>query len=284
MQISKNATEEDKRDMNWIETIAARMRHLPGLRRLEGVWGLLRPFYQRGLRAYAGQQGLTRVMNGMDAIRILPECRWQPEVYEPEVWRRLLPAVRAGDRIADVGAHFGLYAVAFAKRTGPTGQVLAVEADAECMRVLKAHLELNKVEAVVKIVPQALSDRAGETVWHSQSEQSVLKPGLEGGRKVIMTTLDALIPDGRLDLMLVDIEGHEEPALRGGARLLSDPARRPRMIVIEVHPYNWHLCGGSSDSLVSFMRGCGYRLRHLDGSEVREITEYGHVVADMPAP
>ncbi len=269
--------------MNWIETIGTRMRHLPGLRRLESLWAVVRPLYQGLLKSYAGQQGLTRVMNGMDAIQILPECRGQSEVYEPEVWKLLLPAVRAGDRIADVGAHFGLYAVAFGKRTGPTGHVLAVEADAECMRVLKAHLNLNKVEPVVKIVPQALSDQSGETVWHSQSEQSVLKPGAQEGRKVTMTTLDALIPDGRLDLMLVDIEGHEELALRGGAKLLSDPARRPRLIVIEVHPYNWHLCGGSSESLVSFMRGCGYRLRHLDGSEVGEITSYGHVVADLPS-
>lgn len=266
--------------MNWLETFATRVRHLPALRGLKGLWDALRPLYEKIVTITAGSRGVSRVINGMDEIRMLPRCRAQSETYEPEVWRFLLPRVRPGDRIADVGAHFGLYAVAFGKRTGPTGHVWAVEADDDCAEVLAAHLRLNQMDSVVQIVRQALSDQAGETAWHSQSQHSVLKPGLDSGRRVSMTTLDALIPEGRLDLLLLDIEGHEEPALRGGAKLLSDPARRPRLIVVEVHPYNWQLCGCSSETLVSFLLGCGYTLRYLDGSEVREITRYGHIVAE----
>jgi len=266
--------------MNWLEKMATRVRHLPALRKFNGLWDALRPLYESIVKITAGSRGVSRVINGMDEIRMLPECRGQPEVYEPDVWRLLLSRVRPGDRIADVGAHFGLYAVAFGKRTGPTGHVWAVEADDECAEVLAAHLRLNQVDSVVQIVRQALSDQAGETVWHSQSQNSVLKPGLESGKRVTLTTLDALIPDGRLDMMLVDIEGHEEPALRGGVKLLSDPARRPRLIVVEVHPYNWQLCGSTSASLISFLRGCGYTLRYPDGTEVGEITRYGHIVAE----
>ena len=75
------------------------------------------------------------------------------------------------------------------------------------------------------------------------------------------------------------IEGYEEPALRGAKSLLSDPARRPRLIVIEVHPYNWPLCGGSSASLLNLLHECGYEVRHLDGVAVDVISEYGHVLA-----
>ncbi len=49
--------------------------------------------------------------------------------------------------------------------------------------------------------------------------------------------------------------------------------------MIEVHPYNWHLYGSSSASLLSFLRGCGYGVTHLDGSPVEEIVQYGHVLA-----
>jgi FkbM family methyltransferase len=267
--------------MNLIESISTKVRHLPGLKHLSPLWGLLRPLYQRAVTLSAGSGGLVRVINGMDEVRVLPEWRALPEVYEPEVWTRVLPGIKRGDCIVDIGAHFGLYAIAFAKRTGVGGCVLAVEADPVNAEVLRAHVRLNQVEGIVQVIAKALSDREGEAEWHSQDMQSVAKPAEAGSEapKVEMTTLDRISEGRRVDVVLVDIEGYEEAALRGGNGLLSDPARRPRLIVIEVHPYNWHLCGSSSASLLSFLRGCGYAVTHLDGSPVEEIVQYGHVLA-----
>lgn len=221
----------------------------------------------------------------MDEIRILPEHRALTEVYEPEVWRQLMPQVKPGDCIADIGAHFGIYAIAFAKRVGPTGRVIAVEADPANADVLRAHSKLNEVESVIDVVQLALSDHEGETNWHSQDSQSVAMPvsADNTGPTVHMSTLDQIVAGRRVDMMLIDIEGYEEPALRGGQQLLKDTARRPRLIVIEVHPYNWPLCGGSSASLLGFLHECGYEIRHLDGTPVAALTEYGHVTA-TPCP
>jgi FkbM family methyltransferase len=267
--------------MNWIESLSTNVRHLPGFKNLSSVWDLLRPAYQKLVSISAGGRGLVRNVNGMDEIRILPQWRALPEEYEPEVWKMLLPQIRAGDCIADIGAHYGLYAIAFAKRVGPTGRVIAVEADPANAEVLRAHAKLNAVEAVVEVVEKALSDQEGEVTWHSQDMQSVAKPVSAGhtGPSVSMTTLDRIASERRVDVILVDIEGYEEPALRGARVLLRDPVRRPRLIVIEVHPYNWPLCGASSGSLIEFLHDCGYILRHLDGREVDVITEYGHIVA-----
>lgn len=267
--------------MNLIESISTRVRHLPGLKHLSPLWSLLRPLYQRAVTLSAGSGGLVRVINGMDEVRVLPEWRALPEVYEPEVWKRVLPGIKRGDCIVDIGAHFGLYAIAFAKRAGAGGCVLAVEADPENAEVLRAHVRLNQLEGIVQVIAKALSDREGEAEWHSQDMQSVARPAEEGSEapKVVMTTLDRVSEGRRVDVVLVDIEGYEEAALRGGTGLLRDPARRPRLIVIEVHPYNWHLCGSSSESLLSFLRGCGYAVTHLDGSPVEGIVQYGHVLA-----
>jgi len=251
--------------MNWVEQLSIKLRHLPLLRNCDSLWDRIRPVYQRLVKWQAGRQGLERCMNGMDRLRILPEWRSIPEIYEPEVWQRLLPTIRPGDCIADIGAHFGLYAIAFAQRTGPTGTVLAVEADPDNAAVLRAHVRLNQVEGIVQVIAKALSDQEGTAEWHSQDMQSVAKPS--EGRKV--------------DVILVDIEGYEEAALRGGRSLLSDPSRRPRLIVIEVHPYNWHLCGGNSASLLSFLHECGYQVTHLDGSPFFELNDYGHVLATL---
>jgi FkbM family methyltransferase len=267
--------------MNLVESISTKVRHLPALKHLGLLWNLLRPLYQYLIKFSAGKRGLLRMINGMDEVRILPEWRALPEVYEPEVWRRVLPGIKRGDCITDIGAHFGLYAIAFAKRAGAGGCVLAVEADPMNVQVLRAHVRLNQVENIVMVIPQALSDREGEAEWHSQDMQSVVKPAEAGsaGPKVKMTTLDRISEGRRVDVVLVDIEGYEEAALRGGRILLMDKARRPRLIVIEVHPYNWHLCGSSSVSLLSYLRDCGYVVTHLDGSPVAEIVDYGHVFA-----
>jgi len=270
--------------MNLMEQLSTKLRHLPMLRRFDSLWDRVRPLYHRLVQWQAGQRGLERHMNGLDRLRILPEWRSIPEVYEPEVWSRLLPAIQPGDCIVDIGAHFGLYAIAFAQRTGPTGRVLAVEADPDNAAVLRAHVRLNQVEGIVQVIAKALSDREGKATWHSQDMQSVAKPSEDGsaGPTVELTTLDQISQGRKIDVILVDIEGYEEAALRGGRSLLSDPSRRPRLIVIEVHPYNWHLCGGSSASLLSFLHECGYQVTHLDGSPAQTLSDYGHVIA-VPA-
>jgi FkbM family methyltransferase len=268
--------------MNLVETISTKLRHLPGVKSLGPLWSLLRPLYQKVVNLSAGSKGLARRINGTDEVRVLPEWRALREVYEPDVWSRVMPTVRTGDCIVDIGAHYGLYAIAFAKRTGASGRVLAVEADPVNAEVLRAHVRLNQVEGIVQVIQKALSDREGEAEWHSQDMQSVAKPAEAGGSAptVPMTTLDCISEGRRVDVVLVDIEGYEEAALRGGRELLCDPARRPRLIVIEVHPYNWHLCGGSSASLLSFLCECGYRVCHLGGADVVEIVRYGHVLAE----
>ncbi len=267
--------------MNLLETLAVKLRHLPGLKSLGGLWAIIRPLYQKMLTWSSGEQGLVRVINGLDEIRILPEWRALPEIYEPEVWKRLLLSIQKGDVIADVGAHFGLYAIAFAKRTGPTGKVFAIEADPDNAEVLSAHVRLNQVEPVVEVVQKAVTDREGSADWHSQDTQSVVKPSAISGNgmTVQMTTLDRLLEGRRLDVLLMDIEGYEEPALRGGLNLLKDRTRRPRLIVVEVHPYNWELCESSSSSFLRLLSEADYEVTGIDGQSVREIREYGHVFA-----
>jgi hypothetical protein len=52
--------------MNLIESISKKVRHLPELKHLSPLWGLLRPLYQRVVTISAGSGGLVRVINGMD--------------------------------------------------------------------------------------------------------------------------------------------------------------------------------------------------------------------------
>ncbi len=48
---------------------------------------------------------------------------------------------------------------------------------------------------------------------------------------------------------------------------------------MEVHPYNWHLCGTTSESLLGRLKRLGYRVEQMDGTAVRRIENYGEIVA-----
>jgi hypothetical protein len=99
---------------------------------------------------------------------------------------------------------------------------------------------------------------------------------------IALSTLDAEADAGKWDLLLVDVEGHEEKVLRGGHSLLSDSTRRPSMIMIEVHPYAWAELGTTSDSLLQLLTMHGYTVQTLNGSPVTYVEHYGHIVATHP--
>jgi FkbM family methyltransferase len=188
--------------------------------------------------------------------------------------------LKAGSRVIDVGAHVGLYAMAFGKRVGPQGCVLAAEPDPENLDRLHKHIELNGLKEVVRVVPAGMADAPGTASLSMESLQSHVS-SVGGSVQIKLETLDRVTGNERWDLLLIDVEGYEEKVLRGGLGLLGDPARRPGMIMIEVHPYNWPEIGTTSASLLELLRSKGYTVARLDGSPVEEITAYGHIVATI---
>ena len=253
------------------------MRHHPFFKHLP-LWHILRPPYNIFLSVVASKKGLERTMNGTDSIRLCPQWRGIQESYEALVWKSLMGAVRAGDVIVDVGAFIGLYTISLAKRVGHQGFVLAFEPEPANFEWLRRHVVLNHVGDRVKISRLAVGDQEGEINFISgKASQSCV--GKNGGNKVPITTLDQQLKNRRVDLMKIDTEGYEEAVLRGGLHLLKDPSRAPRLIYIEVHPYAWKELGTSSESLLSLLKECSYKVTRLDGQPVDPITSYGEVIA-----
>src|SRR5262249_13521621 len=90
--------------------------------------------------------------------------------------------------------------------------------------------------------------------------------------------LDSLFKAQKVDILKVDVEGFEEEVLKGGLELLSDSLRSPRLIYLEVHPYNWGLCGTTSESLLWRLQECGYRVETPNGGPCTSISDYGEVI------
>lgn len=264
--------------MNPLERWCIRVRHHPALEQAS-FWNGVRPLYNTVIRSLARRRGLERLVNGTDALRIAPEWRGIQEVYEPSVWQRFTNDARAGDVVVDVGAFIGLYTIALAKRVGSRGAVIAFEPDPTNFAWLQRHVALNHVEPTVTLLCAAVADRAGEAGFLSRHNESHLGSVQDGGLTVPVTTLDEAFPRQRVDLLKVDVEGYEEQVLRGGIRLLSDAARGPRTMYIEVHPYAWQGVGSSSESLLRLLDTCGFSVSTLGGQPVRVIDQYGEIVA-----
>lgn len=144
---------------------------------------------------------------------------------ELELLRELL---RDGDVAFDVGANIGLYSVAMARATGPSGGVYAFEPHPTTADRLERNLRLNNLENV-HVSRAAVSSAGGEAVLRVPD---LAEPGLatitgrgEALATVSTVTLDAVAAEHgvtRIALLKLDAEGAEEAILAGAAELLAN--------------------------------------------------------------
>lgn len=265
--------------MQAIERLALRLRHHPLLSWADWLWDGLRPSYNT-LITRLSRRGLRRRINGTDQILLLPRFRQMGEQYEPEVWASVMGALRPGDLVADVGAFIGLYTIAIAQRVGPSGHVVAFEPNPESHALLRSHVELNMLADRVELHQLAVGAEEGMVALAVERVTMAAITQHADSSTVSMrcVRLDACWGDRPLDVLKLDVEGHEEQVLRGATGLLSR-RDRPRLIFIEVHPYAWGASGTSSASLLALLAEHGYRVTLLDGSPVGVIDFYGEIVA-----
>jgi FkbM family methyltransferase len=257
------------------------------LDRQEWLWRMLKPVSRRVLQT-VGRRGLARVINGTDEVRIDPSFSGLPETYEPEVWQQFMREIRAGDVIADIGAHVGLYSIAASLRLDGQATILSFEPDPRNRELLERHIELNRVGSSVTPVAAAVGDATGTITFQPVRIGSCahVDPGTENGVanpwesweegsptsiSVPVTTLDTFFAGRAVDIMKIDIEGYETAALRGGRWLFMDTERAPRTIFIEVHPFAYPPFGTSIEELLSLLDEYGYAVTDVfGGNRVRE--------------
>jgi hypothetical protein len=73
-------------------------------------------------------------------------------------------------------------------------------------------------------------------------------------------------------LIKIDVEGAEINVLRGAKSVLSE--YHPE-IIISVHPKHLEILGHSVDELTKEIRGFGYQIYNIDGSQVNDKLQSG---------
>ena len=189
-------------------------------------------------------------------------------VYERSTGRALVRLAPADAVVIDIGANIGAQALPLARRLGRDSRVIAVEpADAAIAR-LRQNRDMNpELADRVTLVHQALGSGnaplpgtfyARWPLTPVATVHPVHRGALERSTAV-SSTLDRLVDDlglSRVDLIKLDVDGHECAVLEGAAETL---ARYRPTVVLEWCPYLLREHGESPGRLVGLLTRHGYR-------------------------
>lgn len=157
------------------------------------------------------------------------------KAYEPHVTAALTRELRPDSVFVDVGANMGWFSLT-AAACAPQGRVFAVEPNANNVQLLYRSLVANDF-ANVRVLPYAVSDQPRLLRLHfARSNGYVSDVDDLGGYVSIVQAqpLDDLLRDeSRVDVLKIDIEGHEPVALRGMTETLT---RLRPVLLTEFHP------------------------------------------------
>ena len=192
--------------------------------------------------------------------------------YEPHVAGALVALLRPDTHLLDLGANLGFFSLLAATRC-PCGRVFSLEPDPNNFRLLAASIALNGLGDRITAWPFAASDAAGVAVLSDlgnprnlgarfiSRSRAALQVHVHGPQphfcEVRTVRLDELLAAETVDVIKIDIEGHEPLALRGAEGLL----RRCRpVILMEFSPGNIiNIAQTRPEDLLAFLRGLGYR-------------------------
>lgn len=189
--------------------------------------------------------------------------------FEREVIDFLQIALKPGCVALDVGANIGCHSLVMADLVGDSGRVLAFEPHPGVSARLRANIHLNCLHNV-EVVPVALSSESGSQLLFAptasasnQGQASLYRQNLDTECEEIRVptaTLDQIVDDHKLrkvDLMKIDVEGHEYQVLRGARRTL---ARFKPVLVFEFSDKLWRSAGVTLSEVEAYLGSLGYAL------------------------
>jgi FkbM family methyltransferase len=202
-------------------------------------------------------------------------------LHPPHVHPAVLGFLRPGSVVIDVGANLGEWTVPFARKVGPAGRVLAIEPAPRSAVALESTLAANALRQA-EIVRYAIGDHDGVaqfavpvvTSARTDTGTARIGPACAGhdALQVPMRRLDSLAAERdltRLDLIKIDVEGHERQVLDGAAAILG--RHRPALVI-----ETGHEADGDRAAIHDHLTGLGYRMLGI-------LLDYGMAPADWPA-
>lgn len=214
-------------------------------------------------------------------------------VFEPDVVSYYEKAIDPDSVVVDIGANIGAHTLQLAELCGDGGKVVAVEPTAWAFAKLLRNMELNPElkERIVAVqaflgpksagdIPQSICSSwpmdVAENSVDARSEGRACST--QGASAMSLDQLVEMLDLQRLDLVKLDVDGHELDVLGGSHATLS--RFRPRFI-IELAPYVFSDRERSIMRILSLMKDNGYRKARIGKREI-SVADVESIVARIP--
>lgn len=160
---------------------------------------------------------------------------------DPAGIRWMLGVLKAGDVTVDAGAYKGGYTYWMRRAVGERGAVFAFEPQPAAAAMLRRYVAAFRWTNVT-VSESALSSSVGTCTLLTPGDQgvspaaSLVGASLQPGARALTVPVDPLdkwlarhAPGARVDLLKIDVEGHELDVFRGAERVLRE--HRPSLLV-----------------------------------------------------
>ena len=190
-------------------------------------------------------------------------------VFEPQTTKLFLHLAKGAKNIIIGGAYAGDHAILGAKIiTKNSGVIHGFEPSDEQRKLLIQNAKENKVFQNIKAIPYGLwsKELELELVGDDAFAHAIPLKGKKTKKTIAFpaTSIEHYAAKNRvhnIDLILMDIEGSELPALKGAKDFLSQPVGKAPNIIFEVHRYyvDWSK-GLANTEIVKFLEKFGYHV------------------------
>ena len=194
--------------------------------------------------------------------------------YEPYNAQIICQHLRKGDFFLDIGAHHGLWSLFAAKLVGRDGLVVSCEPSPAFVKLARAAASYPQIRPI----RVGLGSREADLEFFAQGDASsgsfvsdvteinrAFNPNVPVSKeKVSIKPVDAVVKDsGRQpNFMKIDVEGFELEVIRGASNTLSQ--KELRGLLIEVHPPQLALSGGTEAELLAMISNHGFSATVVD--------------------
>ncbi|MEW5926302.1 MAG: FkbM family methyltransferase [Gemmatimonadota bacterium] len=238
----------------------------------EAVVDVLRPYHFRGkLRLLAGvapsrgerDADVFGYRMKLDLAEAIQRWIWLG-AFEPQETALVRSWLRPGMTFVDVGANVGYFSLLAASLVGERGRVYALEPSPYAYARIAATLRTNRMPQA-EAFQMGLSDAPGElTLYLPPAAANFHSPTMSassGGEPVSVPVrrMDDVLDEWgveTVDLVKVDVEGHEPRVFEGASRVLA--TGRIRAVLVEFNDFWLRDAGSTPDALYRTLLDAGF--------------------------
>ncbi len=221
--------------------------HRPRLSQRVPIWLARHSFLHRGKFRHWTTRTITMIHHPLDVV--FRDCKFRIEgrnnlieyglllhpTYNAVEINFLLEGLAEGGIAVDIGSNIGLYSLPLARRVGPQGKVIAIDANPSMVSRLAFNAQASGLSQIYPVHAAVGDHDAMINLEITKNDVAIVKVVESESGTIPMHPLMTLLERAgvqRIDVLKIDVEGHEDAALVPFFET-ADAALLPKRIVIE---------------------------------------------------